>query len=295
MYKRITIISLMIVIISGCQKDPKSLSNPGVYDSNSFPTTYDQLESVLAAGYGNLRVEGLYGFQLLSKTFACSEHINNHTDGTFDYTTAMINNNLNSSNKLASQVWSALFVGVKDANATLDRANFYQTNYMGANELPKVNGLRGEAYFLRAWYYFQLECFFGESYINQAGGGTKMGVPIFTTVPQTLAETIKPRATTREVWDMIISDLKKSDTLLQGINNTGGRVNRWTAKALLGKAYVFTQDWSNAKTVLKDVIDNSGKSLMSFDQYRQAFNSNVIVGTLRLYKRWCRKTKYGIW
>ncbi|MEO6670145.1 MAG: RagB/SusD family nutrient uptake outer membrane protein [Ferruginibacter sp.] len=286
MYKRILFIMIVITGsgIIGCKKDPSTVSNPGVYDSNSYPRSIDELTSVLAAGYGNLRVEGLYGFQLLPKTFASCEHISNHTDGTFDYTSAMIYNNLTSSNKLASQIWSALFVGVKDANAALDRADFYQAKYMGANELQQVNVIRGEAYFLRAWYYFMLENFFGESYISQSGGGDKKGVPIFTTVPQSLEEMIKPRATSREVWDLIISDLKKADTLLQGSSNgTGdklGRVTSWTAKALLGKAYVFTQDWANAKLVLKDVIDNSGKTLMPFNIYQQAFNSNVFPGVL---------------
>ena len=160
------IIMLMGLGIAGCEKDPDTVSNPGVYDSNSYPRSIDELTSVLSAGYGNLRVEGLYGFQLLPKTFASCEHISNHTDGTFDYTTAMIYNNLSSSNKLASQVWSSLFVGVKDANATLDRADFFEKNYMGANELGQVNVIRGEAYFLRGWYYFKAGRFaFNENYI----------------------------------------------------------------------------------------------------------------------------------
>lgn len=282
--KRLFIILVIVLGITGCKKDPDVVSNPGVYDSNSYPRTIDELTSVLAAGYGNLRVEGLYGFQLLPKTFASCEHISNHTDGTFDFTSAMIYNNLSTSNKLASQTWSALFVGVKDANAALNAADFFQDKYMKGNELAEVNTIRGEAYFLRGWYYFMLECFFGESYISQSGGGEKMGVPIFTSVPKSLEETLKPRSTTREVWDQIISDLKKADTLLQGsgngVGNRQGRVTNWSAKALLGKAYVFTQDWANAKLVLKDVIDNSGKTLMPFNTYRQAFNSNVFPGIL---------------
>jgi hypothetical protein len=52
-------------------------------------------------------------------------------------------------------------------------------------------------------------------------------------------------------------------------------VTEWSAKALLGKAYVFTEDWANAKTTLLEVITNSGKSLMPFSKYRNAFNGNV--------------------
>ena len=43
---------------------------------------------------------------------------------------------------------------------------------------------------------------------------------------------------------------------------------------MLGKAYVYTQDWANAKTTLSDVIQHSGKTLMSYTKYANAFNGN---------------------
>ena len=66
MYKKIALIAIAAASLMGCRKDPDSVSNPGVYAGNAYPKSLDQLESVVAAGYGNLRVEGLYGFQLLS-------------------------------------------------------------------------------------------------------------------------------------------------------------------------------------------------------------------------------------
>ncbi len=39
----------------------------------------------------------------------------------------------------------------------------------------------------------------------------------------------------------------------------------------MGKAYVFTKDYTDAKTVLLEVITNSGKSLMPYAKYRDAF------------------------
>ncbi|HEY4966813.1 MAG TPA: RagB/SusD family nutrient uptake outer membrane protein, partial [Puia sp.] len=52
------------------------------------------------------------------------------------------------------------------------------------------------------------------------------------------------------------------------------RVTQWAAKALLGKVYVYTQDWTDAKTVLLDVINNSGKTLMPYSKYFDAFGGN---------------------
>ena len=122
-----------------------------------------------------------------------------------------------------------------------------------------VDYIKGQAYFLRAFYYFELECLFGEAYITTAGGGDKKGVPIFDGMPADLAGTQQPRSTVRKVWDLIQADLTQAANLLKGKTWTGndvGRVTEWSAKALLGKSYVFTQDWAKAKTTLNDVIIN---------------------------------------
>ena len=98
-----------------------------------------------------------------------------------------------------------------------------------------MNYILGQAYFLRAYYYFQLECLFGESYITTGAGSEKMGVPIFDAVPTDLAGTQKARGTTRQVWDLIESDLKQSATLLKGKVWTGndiGRVTEWSANSV---------------------------------------------------------------
>ena len=179
-------------------------------------------------------------------------------------------------NSYANDLWRGLYIGVKDANAFLERADFYEKKYMAPAELKQVNILRGEAYFLRALYYFHLECFYGEGYVTANGGADKMGVPLFASIPNSLEGTQQPRASAKEVWAFIISDLKKSAELLKGVQRTGndtGRVTEWAAKSLLGKAYVFTQDWASAKPVLLDVINNSGKSLMPYNKFRNAFNA----------------------
>ncbi|MGZ3840069.1 MAG: RagB/SusD family nutrient uptake outer membrane protein [Flavisolibacter sp.] len=269
---------LLTLSVAGCTRDPQNVTDLSRYSSGSFPATLDDLVSILGAGYANYRSEKLSGFQLLCKTFAASEHTSNLVYGGQQYWNEMEYNHLSTSNLLVTQTWQGLFEGVKDANVALERADFFEKNYMAPSEQQQVNYIRGEAYFLRAYYYFNLECFFGEAYITPTGGSDKKGLPIFTAVPTTLEQTQKPRSSAREVWDLIISDLKKSADLLQGVHweeRFKGRVTDWTAKGLLGKAYVFTQDWDKAKTVLKDVIENSGKSLMPFSKYRMAFNSNV--------------------
>lgn len=277
MFKKLISALLLLLGVAACTKDPVDVSQPDKYSSASYPASLAALTGVLTPAYANLRLYELDGFQLLCKDFACSEHTADLAYGGERSWTELELNHLSTANSYASDLWRGLYIGVKNVNSFLDRADFYEQHGMAPAEQKAVNVLRGEAYFLRAWYYFHLECFYGEGYVS-ASGPDKMGVPLFTAVPTTLDQTQQPRASAKAVWALIISDLQKSAELLHGVQRPGsdaGRVSEWAAKSLLGKAYVFTQDWARAKPVLLDVITNSGKQLMPYAKYRDAYNGNA--------------------
>jgi len=274
MFKNLYIYILLLLFATGCKKAPSLVGPTDLYSTSTYPKTFNDLQSILSPSYSNLRSLALYGFNLMPKAMANAVHTSNGNYGDATWVEWM-NNNLSVTNQFSSQAWSALYTGVKNCNVTLEAADFYEKNYASASEKQAIDYIRGQALFLRAFYYFQLECFYGESYIKQGGANAaKMGIPLYETFPKTVESTQQPRATTRAVWDFIESDLKKSAELLKGKVWTGvdiGRISEWAAKGLLGKAYVFTEDWNNAKTVLLDVIQNSGKSLMPYEKYKDAF------------------------
>jgi hypothetical protein len=77
----------------------------------------------------------------------------------------------------------------------------------------------------------------------------------------------------------VVSDLTQATTLLHGqvwTGNDEGRVSEWAAQGILGKAYVYMKDFTDAKTTLLNVITNSGKTLMPFAQYDQAFTGITV-------------------
>lgn len=278
MYKKIYIAILAIGLVSGCKKDPLKVGPTDQYSTINYPQKTSDLESVLASGYSNLRDQGYLGFHFLPKALSNSMHtVNSLYDGDAGWN-EMAGNKLSVTNQYALEAWQTLYTGVKNCNVTLAAADFFTQKYAKTGDKQDVDYIRGQAYFLRAYYYMQLEALFGESYISSAGGGDKMGVPLIDKVPVDLASTQVPRASVKQIWDLIKSDLNQSATLLKGKVWTGndvGRVSEWTAKGLLGKAYIYTQDWPAAKTVLLDVIQNSGKSLMPYDKYKDAFNGNT--------------------
>jgi hypothetical protein len=92
----------------------------------------------------------------------------------------------------------------------------------------------GQAYFLRAWRYYQLVKWYG-------------GVPIVTSLLDPTEDAYTPRSTTKETIEFILSDLKKSAELLEPYTASGGwqsssdwgRVTTGTALALKGRVLLL--------------------------------------------------------
>ena len=274
MYKKIISAILIITLVASCQKDPTLVSPTDAYATTNYPASINDLNSVLAATYSNMRDAGLYGFHFLPKALSNSMHAVNSAYNGDPSWNEMANTNLSITNQYVFEAWQVFFTGVKNANVTLKSADFYESKFAKAGEKQSIDLVRGQAYFLRAYYYFQLETLYGEDNMPNPTAKDTLGVPLFSSVPATLEASQQGRSSIKAVWAQIISDLKQASTLLKGQVWTGndiGRVSEWAAKGLLGKSYVFTKDWANAKTTLQDVIANSGKSLMPFNKYKDAF------------------------
>ena len=274
MLKKIFVCILAVAVFSGCQKDPSLVGPKDAYSTANYPASLDDLNSVLAPCYSNLRDPNLWGFTFLTKVLAnCTHHANSFYGGDPGWN-EMTATSLTYTNSFVNGVWQSLFTGVKNCNVALNAADYYAANKAKAGDAQAIDWARGQAYFLRAFYYFELECLYGEDNVPNAGPADTLGVPIFDGAPATIAAAQQSRSSIKSVWAFIENDLNKAATLLKGKVWTGvdeGRVSEWAAKGLLGKAYVFTKDYNDAKTTLLDVITSSGKTLMPYSKYHDAF------------------------
>lgn len=107
------------------------------------------------------------------------------------------------------------------------------------------NQLEGEAKFIRAFCYFYLANMFGD-------------VPLHTTADYR-ANSVAERTSVKVVYEQVISDLQDAENLLSDGYITTERVrpNKWAAKALLARTYLFTGDWEMAEIEATAVIDNT--------------------------------------
>lgn len=141
-------------------------------------------------------------------------------------------------NDIFRNFWQANYNGIFRANAVL--ANIDKpSDYTGSQK----EQLEGEAKFMRALFYFDLVRAFG-------------GVPEVTRILTVKEAQATPRATEDQIYSLIVNDLKDAIDLLPKPGNIAhGRASEGAAVALLGKVYIYLEDWNNAVQYLEMVED----------------------------------------
>ncbi len=154
------------------------------------------------------------------------------------------------SNDRMEQLWKQSYDAINASNV-----NIVQIEQMTAEQIAPETQIRliREAKFLRALHYFNLLRWFG-------------AVPLVTQPVETLTseELYVSKASEDEVYGQIIADLEDASGLpnyQSYADNDKGRASSGAAKALLAKVYLTRADWTNARALAQDVIDNEGYAL----------------------------------
>jgi hypothetical protein len=107
------------------------------------------------------------------------------------------------------------------------------------------NQLTGEARFIRAFCYFYLVNLYGK-------------VPLVTGTDYAV-NSLLPRTSVDSVYQSILGDLAAADSLTGNAYPTDGRVrvNKWAARAMLARVYLYREDWTGAASKASEVIANN--------------------------------------
>lgn len=270
------LIILMASLMFSCGDDFLEVEDKANLSKDNYPTTMAHLNDMLNGVYATQHSFGLFGHNMLGKNLYCWDHT---TDLQWQGTPTWIQlaqNNTQINDGFLIETWESSWRGVQRANALLQGITTYRSLYASESDMAGLDALEGQAHFLRAWFYYYLVSIWGEDFIQNGDGGEKLGVPIVTKPAGNIDEAKTSRNTIAETWAFIVDDLRKSETLLNGVVWSAApekhKATEWAAKALLGKVYVYMEDWTNAKDALEDVIFNSNKQLVSFDVYKDMFN-----------------------
>ena len=147
--------------------------------------------------------------------------------------------------------WKRWWQGISRSNEVLKRIEERGDEVFTTDGLK--DRIKGEALFLRAFYYFNLTYIWGD-------------LPLITE-PVTEENYYPSRDAHPAIVEQMVSDLAEAETLLPSVTKYRanpddlGRVSKGAAMALLGKIYCFEKQWSKAATALKKVIDSGDYQL----------------------------------
>ncbi|MBB4109101.1 RagB/SusD family nutrient uptake outer membrane protein [Pedobacter zeae] len=142
--------------------------------------------------------------------------------------------------------------------------------YQGAQIADKNPGdvnlkhLRGEAYFLRAYYYFLLQNIYGSPY-RKATASADEGVPL--KISEKVEDIYFKRTNNETVYNQIVADLDQAADLLQGYNPaTKIRVGIAAVKCLQSRVYLFTEQYDKVLQATTG-YETMGYSLIDLKRY----------------------------
>jgi len=234
--KKYIVITVLTFFTLSCADDFVEVDPPFTVDSENFFLSEEDYRNGLIAIYDLLQAN--YASVMLAEI--ASDDINTGGESPTDVigwqqVDRMIHTPVN---EQIRNVWDFNFAGV------------YRASFMIENEdttdFPGKEQFLAEARFLRAFFNFNLVRFFGEIPIKPEGRfelGDEIDIPRFSV---------------EDVYAHIEDDLLYAVENMSTTSEEPWRVNQFAAKALLGKVYLYMEEFGKSAEELNDVI-NSGQ------------------------------------
>lgn len=156
--------------------------------------------------------------------------------------------------------WRVKYEGISRANNVLRLLAAAGPDVTDADKAR----IGAEAKFLRGFYYFELKRLYNNTpYVDE------------TLDYATGIEKVK---NDQDLWPKIVADLQTAYNNLPETQEAAGRANKWAAAALLAKAYMYQQKYTEAKTLYDQIIANgktaNGKKYALVAKYADLYRAS---------------------
>lgn len=254
-YKLIGALSLLLITLFSCVKDEELVQvDPNLDTEASFWKTDEDFLKGTNAIYGSMHIDGTYMRSTPLLLDLKSDGARSNSPWPAMANVGRFNTSL-ADDAIYGWAYRDFYQGVFRANQVFDYIEGIDFEDSGLR-----NRIKGQAHFLRGLYFFHLVNFF-------------KNVPL----PLDNSSLVHEQKTEAEGWAQIKADFEAAADLLPvSYNNVSGldagdvgRATKGAALAYLGKAYLYTQDFPNARDTFKKVIDLQVYSLVP--NYRDNF------------------------
>lgn len=215
--------------------------------------TEGDINATLVGAYDGVQSGSAYGGEIM----VLNDLIGNSEDIQFTGTFAGLNDayqaQMVANNSFAASTWTSAYNAINRCNNVL--ANLSKVTSSTTNK----NRVEGEALFLRASMYFELV----RLYAKFPGDGdmtTNPGVPLILTPTSVVDQaSYVSRNSVKEVYDRVIADLVKAESLLPSSNSR--YATKWAAAAMLSRVNLMLGNYADARDAANRVIAGSGRTL----------------------------------
>lgn len=277
MKKIIYLISAILLVgITSCGDDYLDTKNLYEKSLENFYSSPKDVDEAMAGAYHALYTPAVHSMEGLAANLLSDMMLGG--GGPDDKSAKRVDDFTDPEEDTYHDLWTVSYNGIYRVNTIIEKvtdADFSDYFYTEEEATYYKDQALGEAYFMRAFFYFRMAKFFG-------------GVPLILSVD---AARDVPRATITETYAQIASDLKMAietmpDTPFPDIPTSRyGHANKWVAEAYIGRAYLYYTGYmtnqegtsttelplaeggsltaANVAAYLEDCIDNSGHALAS--------------------------------
>lgn len=255
---KITYIYILLLFLVGCSDDFLDRKSPSTISEDSFWETEAEAQLGVNGIFEALQARVLYSGNLGSTT-GIPGH-DNLTDNSFnewkwegagDY----VEGNSDPSLPLFEVFWDANYRGIVRSNQAIENISKMKESQITTE---KKNNLLGQAYFLRALFYFNIVLYYEDA-------------PLITKV-QSLEDAYVSKNPEEEIFDQIVKDLDLATNLLPNKQpeNLYGYATKGSALAYLTRTYLYNQNWNKAADAAESVMDLGIYSL--HPNYKELFS-----------------------
>ncbi|GEO03339.1 hypothetical protein AAE02nite_10030 [Adhaeribacter aerolatus] len=213
---------MLISFITGCKKDFLDEQNLSALTLENYFTTEAQAQAAVNGIYPTLHMLTSANANYGESPWTSIEFPVGHatTLGQSLYNNGLIRHNNSAIEPVFKTVWVGFYNGIANANVAINRIPA-----ITMNEQTK-NSLLGEAYFLRALYYYYLVRLYGD-------------IPLITDAINFTSPDLYPMRSPKEkVYELVVSDLQAAEK--SGMPNTDkkGKASLGAVKSLLASVYL---------------------------------------------------------
>lgn len=244
--------ALVTVLFTACEKRLDILPYQSITADQALETEGD-VNVTLIGAYDGAQSAATYGGDIMVLNDLIGNNANINFTGTFAGLSDAYQTLMTSNNSFAAGTWIGAY-------NTINRCNNVLSALDKVTSSPaKKSSVEGQALFIRASMYFELVRLYAKA-IGDGDASSNPGVPLVLTktVSVSNADYI-PRSSVKAVYDQVLADLTKAETLLPASNTI--YATKWAAAAQLSRVHLMLKNYAAAGDAANRVIAGSGKTL----------------------------------